>query len=473
MANESILIVDDEQDLCTILTSFLEKKGFNCHACHNAAEAVEYSKSNHIDLALIDLRLPDEDGITLMKKIKIFHPDIAILIITGYSDVKTAVSAIRLGASDYVSKPLYTDEIYQSVEQALEKKKQPSASEKKDKNKNSPSSKKSKSKKTPKKTNINKDYVLGSSEYSKTVFDHIKLVAPTDLSVIISGETGTGKEVAARLIHQNSKRKDQNFVAIDCGALPEDLAGSELFGHIKGAFTGALNDKMGSFEVADGGTLFLDEIGNLSYENQVKLLRAIQEGEIKRLGSNDNINIDVRIIVATNEDLSKLISDENFREDLYHRLNEFTITMAPIRERKEDIPEFADFFLQQANEALNKEVKGISNKAMKALNRYEWHGNLREMKNVIKRAVLLCNDEEIHEKHLPQMVVEYIPDPPEENFMNNLPLDLKAAAMEAEKSVIIQALRKVGYNKSKAADLLNIDRKTLYNKLKNFNLATD
>ncbi|NMM47988.1 sigma-54-dependent transcriptional regulator [Marinigracilibium pacificum] len=468
MTKQSILIVDDEQDLCTILTSFLEKKGFECYSCNNGEDALRYARQNQIDLSLIDLRLPDEDGITLMKKLKIFQPDMAVLIITGYSDIKTAVNAIRLGASDYVSKPLYTDEIYQSVIQALEKRK-----EKLKQNHLSQSTEPKPSKKPTKKALKTNNYVLGTSDNSKTVFDHIKLVAPTDISVILTGETGTGKEVAARLIHENSKRSDKPFVAIDCGALPEDLAGSELFGHIKGAFTGALQDKKGSFEVANTGTIFLDEIGNLSYENQVKLLRAIQEKEIKRLGSNDTISIDVRIIVATNENLRDMISSNNFREDLYHRLNEFSIHISPLRERTDDIPEFADFFLNEANNNLDKEVKGFSAKAMKSLMRYQWHGNLREMKNVIKRAVLLCNDDEITQKHLPQMVVEYIPDPPEENFMKNLPLDLKVAAMEAEKSVIIKALKQVGYNKSKAADLLNIDRKTLYNKLKSFNLPSD
>jgi two-component system response regulator HydG len=294
------------------------------------------------------------------------------------------------------------------------------------------------------------------------------------MSVVIHGETGTGKEFVAQSIHKLSTRADSPFIAIDCGALPKELAGSELFGHIKGSFTGAVSDKPGSFEVANGGTVFLDEIGNLSYENQVKLLRVIQERKIKRIGANKDTPIDVRIIAATNENLSKAVKEGRFREDLYHRLNEFKIQLAPLRERKEDILFFADFFLQKANQSLNKDVKSFSTEVKNYLSSYYWHGNLRELNNVVKRSVLLSQSEEVQSECLPQEITQsgsgMIHDGAGAIAEENVGL-LKSIAWTAERQAIIDALEKVNYNKSKASELLNIDRKTLYNKLKLYNIT--
>jgi len=315
------------------------------------------------------------------------------------------------------------------------------------------------------------DFIVGKSVQSQTVQRYVELIAPSDMSVIINGETGTGKEFVAQSIHRHSKRAGYPFVAIDCGALPKELAGSELFGHIKGAFTGAVSDKQGSFEVANGGTIFLDEIGNLSYENQIKLLRVIQERRIKRIGATKDIPIDVRIIAATNEDLTKSVKEGRFREDLYHRLNEFKIQLSPLRERKEDILIFASFFLEKANLALHKNVKTFAPDVLTQITNYFWYGNLRELNNVVRRAVLLTVGDEVQSDSLPQEIIQA-------HSSLTLPPDmvddsiglLKSIAGSAERQAIIDVLEKVNYNKSKAAELLKIDRKTLYNKLKLYNI---
>ena len=370
-------------------------------------------------------------------------------MITGYSDVKIAVQAMRLGVFDYVTKPLYPDEFLQLVKEALTTK-QPSKKRKK----------------------IPDKFVHGVSNPSKQVRKHIELIAPTDMSVVILGETGTGKEYVARAIHDKSARKNGPFVTVDCGALPKELAGSELFGHVKGAFTGAIKDKQGSFEYANGGTLFLDEIGNLSYENQVKLLRVLQEKQIKRLGSNKQVSVDVRVLTATNEDLSKEVRDGNFREDLFYRFNEFTITLAPLRERRKDIMVYSQHFLNQANESLNKQVNGFDPKAAKRLQEYYWHGNLRELKNVIKRAVLLCSEKEIQEDHLPAEIANpaYISSATTPETSKQDSSNLKSVAEIAEKQAILEILEKTGNNKTMTANILKIHRKTLYNKLKAYNI---
>ncbi|HTE33987.1 MAG TPA: sigma-54 dependent transcriptional regulator, partial [Chryseolinea sp.] len=315
------------------------------------------------------------------------------------------------------------------------------------------------------------NYIVGKSIQSQTVQKYIELIAPAEMSVIIHGETGTGKEFVAQAIHQFSKRSDHLFIAIDCGALPKELAGSELFGHVKGAFTGAVNDKPGSFEIADGGTIFLDEIGNLSYENQVKLLRVIQERRIKRIGATKDIAIDVRIIAATNEDLIKSVKEGRFREDLYHRLNEFKIQLSPLRERKDDIMVFAAYFLEKANQSLHKNVKSFSPSVLDQLTNYYWHGNLRELNNVVKRSVLLTTGESVEPDSLPQEIIQANTSNVTAGALveDNVGL-LKSIAGSAERQVIIEVLEKVNYNKSKAAELLKIDRKTLYNKLKLYSI---
>ncbi len=446
-----ILIIDDDQDIRLLLDRFLSKNGFTTETASQGESAIELLKQHTFDLILCDFKLPDMTGLELIPKVKILNPEACIIIITGYSDVKVAVKTIKLGAYDYVTKPLYPDEILMTIEQALSNRERPDK---------------------PKKTVRPKGFIIGDSPQSKQVLQHIKLIAPTDMSVIIQGETGTGKEFVANEIHNQSKRKGHPFVAIDCGALPKDLAGSELFGHVKGAFTGALNDKTGSFESANGGTLFLDEIGNLSYENQVKLLRVIQERRIKKIGGTRDIPIEVRLIVASNENLSEAVKRGDFREDLFHRFNEFKIDLSPLRERKSDIKVFATHFLKVANQDLNKEVEGFNSEVLGKMKDYYWHGNLRELYNVVKRAVLLCQSDNITEECLPEEIKSPVfLEPARLDGANNHESgNLKAVSKVAERDAIISVLEKTGYNKTKAADVLNIDRKTLYNKMKSYNI---
>ena len=452
---QQILIVDDDVNICKILIKFLEKKGFKAESKRTAKEALAYAKDSEIDVVLIDFRLPDATGVDLMKKIKIFQPEAKVIIITGYSDVKIAVTAMKSGAFDYITKPLQPDEILFTIKEALRKE----ASTPPDKEKNKKAN-------TPSKTN----YIIGESEPSQKVVKHIVLVAPTDMTVVIKGETGTGKEYAAKMIHEKSKRNKKPFVAIDCGALTNELAGSELFGHEKGAFTGAVSAKAGSFEFAQGGTLFLDEIGNLSYDVQVKLLRVLQERKVSRIGSNKEKPIDVRVIVASNDDLKEKVNEGAFREDLYHRLNEFSIEISPLRERREDILTFAKHFLEIANNDLNKEVHEFDKEVERILLKYPWHGNLRELRNVIKRSVLLCQNQKIEKGHLPHEIAYHNYESFELEETTDAVQDLKTTAEIAEKKAIIKALNETENNKTKAAKLLNIDRKTLYNKLNDYEI---
>ena len=303
--------------------------------------------------------------------------------------------------------------------------------------------------------------VVGLSEASKKLHEYIKLVAPTDMSVLITGESGTGKEVTARAIHDNSKRKEQSFVAVDCGAIPKEIATSEFFGHVKGSFTGAVEDKKGHFEAANGGTLFLDEIGNLSYENQIQLLRALQERKIKRVGSNKEIDVDIRIVTATNEDLTEAVENGSFREDLFHRINEFSVEIPSLEDRVEDLPLFADFFLRKANRSLGKNVEGFSEDVKDIFRQYHWPGNLRELQNVIKRAVLLTSGNTVEKEALPKEVYR--------SKESNVNVDNFSKA-DYEKEQIVKALKQSNFNKSKAAKLLQITRKTLYNKINHYNL---
>jgi two-component system response regulator HydG len=313
--------------------------------------------------------------------------------------------------------------------------------------------------------------VEGSSTESKQLYHYVRLVAPTDMSVIIEGESGTGKENVAQTIHQLSARSKSKFVAVDCGALSKELAASELFGHTKGSFTGAVQDKIGQFEEAHHGTLFLDEVGNLSYEVQIKLLRAIQERVIQPIGSNKETKIDVRILTATNDDLFESVRKGNFREDLYHRLNEFKLTVPALRERRDDLDEFLNFFRENANHELERNVTGFDPEVEAILKKYEWPGNLREMKNVVKRAVLLTSEGLITTKSLPAEMLEEIRNPTSKNGTQQPPIyDLKALQETQEKEMIIKTLKEVRYNKSKAARILNIDRKTLYLKIEKYGI---
>ncbi|MFD2601368.1 sigma-54-dependent transcriptional regulator [Flavobacterium suzhouense] len=444
--SSKILVIDDDTAFCVMLKTFLQKKGFDVTNAFNGQEAEEFINKQVFDVVLTDIRLPDSDGLKILKRVKEISLDTQVILMTGYTDIKTAVNSIKTGAFDYVGKPINPDEILHTIGLALTKKsakENPPAKIKEKKSSTSPLS-----------------FVKGISSDSLRLHEHIELVAPTNMSVLIIGDSGTGKEYIAQSIHLLSKRAKKPFIAVDCGAIPKDLASSEFFGHIKGSFTGAVNDKTGHFEAANEGTLFLDEVGNLSYEVQVQLLRALQERKIKPVGSNQEIQVDIRVIAATNEDLTEAVKRGDFREDLYHRLNEFSIKAPRLSERKQDIMMFANHFLAQANNDLEKDVEGFDADVTKLFKSYEWPGNLREMKNIIKRSVLLTKSNLIHLEVLPHEMLEASKDEG----------SLSGYAKADEEQVIRLALEKANFNKSKAAVLLNIDRKTLYNKLKLYNI---
>lgn len=487
---EKILIIDDNNDICLLLERFLSKQGYKTASVQRGEDGLTILRKESFELVICDFKLPDIDGLEMLRRIKVMHPTTAVIIITGYSDVRVAVQTVKHGAYDYVTKPLYPDEILYTIKSALERRSQsiskvesPTASV------SGGTSGQAKATTTRNKAAIAPDgkrFIFGRSRAAEQLQKHIDLIAPTDMSVIITGETGTGKEFVANAIHLKSKRADKPFVAIDCGALSKELAGSELFGHVKGAFTGAMSDKAGSFEFANGGTLFLDEIGNLSYDNQIKLLRVLQERKIRRIGSNQDVAVDVRIIVATNEDLRDAVRQGRFREDIYHRIDEFEIHLSPLRERKADIMIFAEHFLELANQQLEKDILGFDDEAKEKLKEYYWHGNLRELQNVVKRAVLLTSGDYVEADVLPHEIispqyfapedtgstvqVSFDPARPGVPVLSQSAANLKSVSENAERMAILKVLEKTGYNKTKAAEVLNIDRKTLYNKLKAYDI---
>lgn len=437
-----------------MLSTFLQRQQYDVQIASSASEGLKLVKANTFNLILTDFRLPDKDGLELLSQIRVVSADIPVILMTHYADIRTAVKAIKMGAFEYITKPVNPDETLLIIQKAL-------------------SGEAAAAREAPiEGAAVSSGFIYGNSSQSTQLDEHIALIAPTGMSVLIEGESGTGKEYVSRRIHQSSKRSDKPFVAIDCGALSKELAGSELFGYLKGAFTGAMTDKAGQFEAANGGTLFLDEIGNLPYEVQVKLLRALQERVIRKIGGTSDIEVDVRIIAATNEDLIQAVSRGEFREDLYHRLNEFKLNIAPLRERKPDILLYAEHFLQLANHELEKNVIGFDEQVKIAFERYLWPGNLRELKNVVRRAVLLAKSDRVTLEALPLEIAFFIPAPTAvvaelDATTVAMPVtDLRGVAERSEKELIVQTLEMVRYNKAKAARLLNIDRKTLYNKLK-------
>lgn len=444
-----ILLIEDDVPFCKLLEKFLIKKSFEVVTAFSAAEGKNSLKSADFDLVISDLRLPDYDGLLLLSEIKSDFPNLPVLLMTGYADVNTAVKAIKNGATDYISKPFNPEEVLIVIANALAQ--EPSEE-------TAVSSVPTKPKKQVQSTTVT-TFVKGISKASQKLAEYIQLVSPTNMSVLIIGESGTGKEVIAKSIHQNSTRKDTNFIAVDCGSIPKELAASEFFGHVKGSFTGAIHDKVGFFEAANNGTVFLDEIGNLSYENQIQLLRALQERKIKPVGSNKEIAVDIRIITATNEDLREAVKKGDFREDLYHRINEFSIHSPSLVERNEDLMLFADFFLEKANQELQKDVLGFSPEVISIFQKYKWPGNLRELQNCIKRATLLTQGDLVQKEALP---VEF--------FQEDATINADFSLSENEKETILEALARTNQNKTEAAKLLQINRKTLYNKLKLYNI---
>ena len=453
----AILLVEDDVSFSEMLKRFLERHQHEVTLSYTLEDAKIKAKAQTFDLVFADLRLPDGNGIALLNYIKSINNTLPVVLMTGYAEVSTAVKAMKEGAFDYISKPFNPEEVLEVVKNALNDKNIDKKESSKDKDV-PPTKPKTSTGKTSG-FGSEEGFVSGISAASKVLYEHINLVAPTNMSVLISGESGTGKEVVAKAIHLKSSRQNKPFVAVDCGAIPKEIASSEFFGHKKGSFTGAINDKVGHFEAANGGTLFLDEVGNLSYENQMQLLRALQERRVKPIGSNVEIQVDIRLLTATNEDLLKAVEVGDFREDLYHRLNEFFIKVPSLQERRDDLILYADFFLENANEQLNKSIIGFSAEVLKIFQTYAWPGNLRELSNVIKRATLLTTGDVIQKEVLP-VELSVASEKPPASF----------SAKSNEKELIVKVLQEANNNKTKAAKLLNFSRKTLYNKLKEYDL---
>lgn len=456
-----ILIVEDDLAFGTMIQAWLKKKGFEVEKATSVKAALDLlEEDNKRDLILSDLRLPDHDGLALLKWTQKHNLSIPFIVMTSYAEVQNAVLAMKSGATDYIAKPFPPDMLLDKIQEAIHSNSRGTsignsfsipASSQTAKNQAETAAK-------VKENNVPK-YIEGKSEASKRLYDFVSLVAPTPMSVLILGASGTGKEYVAHRIHELSQRAKKPFFALDCGAIPKDVAASEFFGYVKGAFTGAEQDKKGAFEMANGGTLFLDEMGNLNYEVQVQLLRALQERKIRPLGSTKEIDIDIRLVCATNENLAQRVAEGKFREDLYHRINEFTIYMPELKDRGSDLFLFADLFVKQANQELGKNVEGFDKKASEMIAFYNWPGNLRELNNVMKRATLLARGSHIGVAELEQSIVLTQPIGP-------LPLHDEQTELQR----IENALKAAGGNKSKAALLLAIDRKTLYNKMKKYGI---
>lgn len=458
-----ILLVEDDVVFSKMLSRFLERNGYDVIGCYSLEEA-EKNLTPAIKMIFTDLRLPDGDGINFLKQVKDIFPNLPVVVMTSYAEVSTAVEAMKLGAFDYISKPFQQEDVLNVIKNAQNtvfSTPKPETVETAAPLSKTDHSSPAKMIKAPKVTEEN-PYIEGVSPASKKLSKFINLVAPTDMSVLIMGESGTGKEVVAKLIHLRSDRRNKPFIAVDCGAIPKEIASSEFFGHIKGSFTGAITDKKGHFEEANGGTIFLDEVGNLSYENQIQLLRALQERRIKPIGSSKEIEVDIRVLAATNEDLLEAVNKGDFREDLYHRLNEFAIKVPSLSERKDDLMIFASYFLEIANEKLHKNVQGFTERAVQKMLNYNWGGNLRELSNVVKRATLLTTTDYISENELPDFVMSETRHFPTERF--------SFSTKENERELIIGALHETNNNKTEAAKLLGFTRKTLYNKLKAYNI---
>lgn len=446
-----ILIVEDDLTFATMMQTWLRKKGFDVDRVSSvSAAARQLTDTPNFDLILSDLRLPDHDGLFLLEWMRKHNLRIPFIVMTSYAEVQNAVLAMKTGASDYIAKPVQPDILLQKIRDALSTP-EPAPTPQ-------PATPAPEVKAQEPTADVPR-YIEGKSEASRQLYEYVGLVAPTPMSVLILGASGTGKEYVARLIHELSPRRDKPFFALDCGAIPKEVAASEFFGYVKGTFTGATTDKTGAFVEANGGTLFLDEVGNLSYDVQVQLLRALQERKVRPLGGAHEIDVDIRLVCATNGDLASLVADGQFREDLYHRINEFTIYMPELKDRGTDIFLFADLFIKHANADLGRDVIGLDDKASERIASYAWPGNLRELNNVMRRATLLAKGKHIG---LSDLELSMAPSTPTE------PLALHDEQTEQQR--IEAALRATGGNKSKAAQLLAVDRKTLYNKMKRYGM---
>ena len=445
---QTILVVDDEKNMRTLLRALFSDEGYRVEEAENGIEAVEKVRERFFDLILLDMKMPRMGGIDTLREIKKISQGITILMMTAYATVQTAVESMKLGAYDYIIKPFNTDELKGTVKNILnhqrflegEREYQGEEFELK----------------------YHLGEIIGNSDTMKKIFKTLSLVSPTNATILIYGESGTGKELIARAIHKNSLRAGKSFITVNCAALPEALLESELFGHEKGAFTSALSRREGRFELANGGTIFLDEIGDLSLTTQAKLLRAIQEKEFERVGGMRTIKVDVRILAATNKNLAKEVEEKTFREDLFYRLNVVAIELPPLRERKDDIPLLAEYFLKKYSKENNRKIEGFSPLSMDLLTRYSWPGNIRELENAIERAVIMCNSA--------WLLPEYFPDDIRANSSESPKGQSPSSIREMERKVILETLEKLGGNKSRAANALGISRKSLYNKLKEYGL---
>lgn len=452
MSGKRILIIDDEEGIRSVLADLFQGLGYKVSLEEQGKAGLKSALSSDYDLVMLDLSLPKVDGLDLLRELKESKPEMPVIIITGYASMGSAVEAMRLGAYDYITKPFDIDNVQIVAERAIER------SRLIDENNYL---------RQELHSTYGFDNVIGLSPDAQKAYVLAAKVADSSASVLILGETGTGKEYLARSIHYQSPRADRPFVKVSCAALPESLLESELFGHEKGSFTGAIARRIGRFELADSGTLFLDEIGDTTPATQVKLLRALQEKQFERVGGSETLSVDVRIIAATNHNLKKAIAEKTFREDLYYRLNVVAISLPPLRERKEDIPELAGHFVNKYNQETGKKIEGISADGLAMLQRYSWPGNIRELENCIERALILCQGKTLLPQHLliSDGAVEMSSPTPVVNEMRTL--------QEVEKEHVTKVLRRCKYNQTKAASILDIDRKTLRNKIREFGLGTE
>lgn len=452
---ETILIVDDDQDLQVLIADILHDEGYATIAANTGGQALKIVKKKSPHVVLLDMKLPDMNGMKVLEEIKKVDDTAITIMLTAYGDVKDAVDAMKLGAYDYLTKPFDNDELVLVIKKALQTRYLSSEIE-------------NLKKQLAEKTGL-ADKFVGESSQIRQILKQVKIIAPTNITVILQGESGTGKELIANMIHRMSPRKNKPFIPIDCGAIPETLVESELFGHEKGAFTGADIQQKGKFEEAEGGTLFLDEISNLPKAAQVKLLRVIQERQLQRIGGRKRIKIDVRIITATNIDLAIAAKQGKFRDDLFHRLNEFHIVLPPLRERKEDILLLAKYFLDEANREFRKNIKGLSSEAAQDILQYSWTGNVRELRNEIRKTALLTESEYVMPSHLSSHITGTHPEMRLTELLDET-MPLEDIIKKIEKMLIERALEQTGGNKVKAAKILQINRKRLYRKMESLNM---
>ena len=457
-----VLVVDDVEESRYVLSRVLEDEGFQPLVAENGAVGLELMRKQTPDVVLLDNKMPGMDGMEVLQEARRFDRETPIIILTAFGSIHAAVDAVKRGAYEYLTKPFDNNHLVLTVRRALESRRR---IEKDDQRRPQRDGK------------CSLREAMGPSEAARRICDEVAQVARSVFTVIITGETGSGKELAARAIHLQSRRASGPFVPVDCGSIPSSLMESELFGHERGAFTGAVQTRIGKFEQGSGGTLFLDEVANLSFELQAKLLRALQERQICRVGGTKMIDLNIRVVAATNRYLSPMVASGDFRRDLYHRLNEFSIRMPPLRQRQQDIPHLTQWFLDLTNEELGKQVRGVSASAMKALKTYRWPGNVRELRNVIRRAVLLA-DVEITPAHL--AIADFMgqADPERRSGLEgalpraSLKETVRQAVMEVEENVLSEVLKQTQGNKAEAARILHIDYKTIHTKLKRYGITT-